>query len=215
MTSLDPKGLQAAFRWFANGPDQVPVHEMVSGIVTAYLSASTTPSGEVEVLEPVAWRSKVDLADEWDFTAIDPHCDTTDFAAVEPLIRLSEASTALASMKREVERLTSERDAARSAVDAFSDICVELGVERDNEAGLVAASDLKARIQVLEEALKPSGETKAAYIGEFSFTVTGFELDDDGEPFEAQQTVTVPWTTVKEIMAAISDRAASQALGRK
>jgi hypothetical protein len=49
------------------------------------------------------------------------------------------------------------------------------------------------------KALTPSAETKAEYIGEFSFRVP---LGEDGyiEP-------AVPWTTIKEIMAAIRARA--------
>ena len=56
------------------------------------------------------------------------------------------------------------------------------------------------------EALTPNAETKAAYIGEFKFDI---ELDDeDGNPFS--HAVTVPWTTIKEIMAAILKRAKEQ-----
>lgn len=52
-------------------------------------------------------------------------------------------------------------------------------------------------------ALTPTGQTKAAYAGEFSFHIT--EIDEDGD--EVSRMVDVPWTTIKEIMAAISDRA--------
>jgi hypothetical protein len=53
------------------------------------------------------------------------------------------------------------------------------------------------------EALTPSAETKAAYIGEFSFKV---ELAHPrlGSEFRS---IDVPWTTIKEIMAAIRARA--------
>lgn len=57
------------------------------------------------------------------------------------------------------------------------------------------------------EALTPSEQTKADYIGEFQFTATLTEIDESGEPYEAQRVMTVPWTTVKEIMAAIKARA--------
>lgn len=50
----------------------------------------------------------------------------------------------------------------------------------------------------LTEALTPSAETKAAYMGEFEFTIP------DGPE---NRTVTVPWTTIKDIMAAIRTRA--------
>jgi hypothetical protein len=36
---LDEKALKAAARWFAIGPDQIPVGDMVRGIVSTYLSA--------------------------------------------------------------------------------------------------------------------------------------------------------------------------------
>lgn len=57
----------------------------------------------------------------------------------------------------------------------------------------------------MREALTPSAETKAAYIGEFRFSVLEY-VDDDGTEYESE--FTVPWTTIKEIMAAIRARAA-------
>jgi len=58
----------------------------------------------------------------------------------------------------------------------------------------------------LREALTPSGDTKAAYSGEFKFDVMFPSLDeDDDEP--VPHPVTVPWDTIKEIMAAIASRA--------
>lgn len=59
----------------------------------------------------------------------------------------------------------------------------------------------------LVEALTPSADTKAAYIGEFSWTVNNLEDDGSMDPV----THTVPWTTVKEIMAAIHKRANDRA----
>jgi hypothetical protein len=44
-------------------------------------------------------------------------------------------------------------EALEQAVDAFADICDELGCERDNEAGLQAAAALKAKVALLTEAL--------------------------------------------------------------
>lgn len=61
-----------------------------------------------------------------------------------------------------------------------------------------------AVIARLVEALTASGDTKAAYMGEFHFPLT--TTDKDGE--EVTSRTYVPWTTVKEIMAAILDRAA-------
>ncbi len=53
------------------------------------------------------------------------------------------------------------------------------------------------------EALTPSAETKAAYIGEFKFDL---EVAHDPETWETMK-VDVPWTTIKEIMSAIRARA--------
>lgn len=55
---------------------------------------------------------------------------------------------------------------------------------------------LDDRIEELEAALTPSGTTKAAYIGEFKFKIS------------PRREVMVPWTTIKEIMAAIMANAA-------
>lgn len=63
----------------------------------------------------------------------------------------------------------------------------------------------EAQVAALREALTPSGATKAAYIGEFKFA--GIMLDADGD--ETAYKLTVPWTTTKEIMAAILARAAA------
>ena len=73
---------------------------------------------------------------------------------------------------------------------------------------------LKAENEALREALTPSGETKAAYIGEFSFQELVTCFDEDLEDFiEESRTTFVPWTTVKEIMAAIRTRAALEGKG--
>lgn len=65
------------------------------------------------------------------------------------------------------------------------------------------------RIKELEEALTPSGDTKAAYIGEFRFAVELYHPRLGSET----RTVEVPWTTIKEIMAAIRARAALHTKG--
>lgn len=66
-------------------------------------------------------------------------------------------------------------------------------------------ANARARCIALHDALTPSAETKAAYIGEVKFTVsTGF--GDDG--CEVWQDITVPWTTTKDIMAMILGHAA-------
>ncbi len=67
----------------------------------------------------------------------------------------------------------------------------------------LSLAHLRGKIERLQESLTPSGETKAAYIGEFSFGVD--DRDEEGE--ECTRNVVVPWTTVKEIMGAIRKRA--------
>lgn len=67
--------------------------------------------------------------------------------------------------------------------------------------------DLHAKIAHFTDALTPSGDTKAAYHGEFFFDIE--DRDEDGE--ECSRRVLVPWTTVKEIMAAIRARAVGEA----
>lgn len=54
------------------------------------------------------------------------------------------------------------------------------------------------------EALTPSAATKAAYIGEFQFTEEVYNPELD---LWLPETYTVPWTTIKEIMAFIKERA--------
>lgn len=67
---------------------------------------------------------------------------------------------------------------------------------------------LRAKHVAILEALTPSAETKAAYSGEFHFLEC--RMDDYGGDFV--QKMTVPWTTIKEIMAAILERANAAAL---
>jgi hypothetical protein len=67
---------------------------------------------------------------------------------------------------------------------------------------------LSAREAKLVEALTPSGDTKAAYMGEFSFPGVIRYENEDGEECEDAHKIPVPWTTIKEIMAAIRARAA-------
>ena len=74
-----------------------------------------------------------------------------------------------------------------------------------NAAALAERDALRARVERLEEALTPSGDTKAEYISEFYHTI---ELSHPGLGTEHRR-ISVPWTTIKEIMAAIHARAAA------
>lgn len=67
----------------------------------------------------------------------------------------------------------------------------------------LSLAHLRGKVERLQEALTPTADTKSAYIGEFSFDID--DRDEDGE--ECSRNVIVPWTTVKEIMAAIRSRA--------
>lgn len=73
----------------------------------------------------------------------------------------------------------------------------------DLQAPLLGAG---MNIDRLREALTPSPETKAAYSAEFKFSHD--TLDEDGNP--RSETHDVPWTVVKDIMAAILKRAGAE-----
>lgn len=80
------------------------------------------------------------------------------------------------------------------------------------EAAQTTIRQQAERIAVMEEALAPSGETKAAYMGEFKFDEREFNFEDDTEITRSR---IVPWTTIKEIMAAILRRAAAARSGKE
>lgn len=111
-----------------------------------------------------------------------------DYAAPYRAQHLNRAADAIEALAAENARLRLERSHANDCADAA--IAGQHAAEADN-----------AR---LREALTPSTATKIAYIGEFSFTVP--DRDEDGD--EIYRKVMIPWTSVKEIMRAISERAA-------
>lgn len=81
---------------------------------------------------------------------------------------------------------------------------------RAQAAALAAA---EAERDALRAALTPSTETKAAYMGEFHFETevanpAWNEDTDEEEPEYLIEKAVVPWDTIKQIMAAISARAA-------
>lgn len=86
--------------------------------------------------------------------------------------------------------------------------CGSDGTNRTECGVCVACQGLRAENGRLRAALTPSAETKRCYIGEFSF------VERDGNDEEIGPRVTVPWTTIKKIMAAIRAHAASR-LSRK
>jgi hypothetical protein len=103
------------------------------------------------------------------------------------------------------------------AVERLTDFADYLKVRRSETTYRNMETDLRTIINALPdeemvaraiEALTPSGDTKAAYHGEFHFTLT--RIDEAGD--EYFERVYVPWDTTKEIMAAIRTRAAISTL---
>jgi hypothetical protein len=86
----------------------------------------------------------------------------------------------------------------------------EIGFARADVSALIAALEaIQGENARLREALTPSEGTKAAYIGEFSFSESVGAYDEAGYIVDHTETHIVPWTTIKEIMAAIRRRAAT------
>jgi hypothetical protein len=127
--------------------------------------------------------------------------DAAFIAAFNPATALSLIS-ALRASEAERERLRRIADGRMAVASA---------AVKHAKAYRARATTAEARCRALNEALTPSADTKAAYIGEVKFTVsTGF--DEDGS--EIWQDITVPWTTTKDIMAMIVGYAAMSETGR-
>jgi len=125
--------------------------------------------------------------------------------SITPLVALSQASSVIAG-------LTAERDAAQASAFVWENRFVFMDGAYNREFSRAQAAE--ARISSLEEenkrlreALTPSGDTKAAYAGEFFERVEivnpMFEGYEDDEPETIMQRFPVSWTTIKEIMATI------------
>ena len=118
-------------------------------------------------------------------------------------------------------RLIVQADECDEAATRIADLETQLKTVLDREAASHARHDakvdaLEAENARLREALEPSGDTKAAYMGEFSFQITEVYSDPDtDEHIERQRKIYVPWTTIKEIMSAIAARAILAKLGTK
>lgn len=74
------------------------------------------------------------------------------------------------------------------------------------DTSATSLATLQSENQRLREALTPSGDTKAAYMGEFSIRMMVPSIDEDDDEL-VPHSEPVPWTTIKEIMAAIRKRA--------
>ena len=74
----------------------------------------------------------------------------------------------------------------------------------DERPILVAIVD---QLEKTHSALTPSPDTKGAYMGEFQFNFPAYDADGRERMF----TPNIPWTAIKEIMAAIADHALAPA----
>ena len=96
------------------------------------------------------------------------------------------------------------------------DKCGCCGPDKPTEAEAITAWGTRAaltstNVEGLVEALTPSGDTKAAYHGEFTFQIHD-GVSDAG--IDQYRKVYVPWDTVKEIMTAIRKRAHTKETAR-
>ncbi len=145
--------------------------------------------------------------------------DTLTTEQVEELLALAGAATQveprdLMAYDHGGGRLAVIRDGKRDLIaDFYGD-----GADRDYYAALCPQTvsslatellALRKRVDELEGALKPSAATKAAYIGEFTIAVERIvnedeePVDDGADAPDPYDHIQVPWTTIKQIMAAI------------
>lgn len=111
----------------------------------------------------------------------------------------------LAEWKKQAERLRATAGYQRMENGYYNFLGDSLsGAAVTIDRLLAEVERLRAKTYRLQEALTPSADTKAAYIGEFSHRVRSMSDDGEEQYFDAA----VPWTTIKEIMAAIRARAA-------
>lgn len=107
-------------------------------------------------------------------------------------------------LEAEVERLREQyeldRGTVKSAANDASKAEGEVsGLQHALEMAWASNRERQDHIDALIDALTPSSETKAAYMGEFYFPLTG--TDESGN--EVTVLVGVPWAAIKDIMAAI------------
>lgn len=119
-------------------------------------------------------------------------------AALEPFAKLAEVVEFNARMMAPDERVFHEERGDRIARITYGDL-------RRARSALAGDGETVRALQAYEEALKPSALTKAAYIGEFSFTIPLHDEDGNEHPHR----VIVPWDTTKEIMKMIREYALS------
>ena len=132
-----------------------------------------------------------------------------------PLSTLTAQAAALVAAEKERDEAWGDLSKVAGAIGSVrfmdppdgGDVTLAEQVARMREALEAAESEvatLKGRVAELEAVLTPSARTKAALIGEFSFAIDVMEPDADGDDAEVvSREITVPWTTIKEIMSAI------------
>lgn len=139
------------------------------------------------------------------------HLEPTGDTYADEIGDLREAAAA-------IERLERERADWEAACDGNTALGAEIAetLKAALEAAESRALTAEAELEKVREALTPSGGTKAAYMGEFHIAVERI-VNEDGEPEDDAEGapdpydhIQVPWTTVKEIMAAIRARALSE-----
>lgn len=116
---------------------------------------------------------------------------------------LQSLSAELAEAKREIIRLRKLlRDDPKTILIAYED-GDHMRLSRAAAKAEDRATTAEAQARAMREALTPSGDTKAAYMGKFSMRFP--DVDEDGNEYARE--INIPWTTIKEIMAAIKVRA--------
>lgn len=136
--------------------------------------------------------------------------DICDWAKVSPRDdRDSEIERLRAELEAEKARndqiINSDDTGARTIIANYYALGDEFGWRRDSSDGpfdfiLARKRELEAKNARLREALTPSAETKAAYISEFAVE---FLTHHPVSGCTQLQKKYIPWTTIKEIMAAI------------
>lgn len=223
-------GVQSALAALAarpTPPRQAIPREPTAEMIEAAASVDDPPRGDFAEATAAMWIAMYDAAppprqDEQEARELlqkwldeMPRYEGDDSRAVHYRRNCRVLETALAALSTPAIGERTYEDGLR---DAAALVRGWNGDTRDGDTGHIADAILEGitaprpaigdevREAAYVEALTPSGETKAAYIGEFTFPFTA-ALPPDGE--EETIKMTVPWTTVKEIMAAIKARALS------
>ena len=158
----------------------------------------------------------------WSTVDVDPndwtwrdYWEDVEIVPLVPLSALTAQAAARVAAERERDEAWGDLSKAAGAIGSVrfmdppdgGDVTLAEQVARMREALEAAESEvatLKGRVAELEAGLTPSARTKAALIGEFSFAIDVMEPDADGDDAEVvSREITVPWTTIKEIMSAI------------